>query len=154
MSKVKMEQIVEAPLAQAWASWDKFGDIKDFHPGLQDSSLLEGSAPTGVGAKRRCDFTGGKNYILEEITGYIPERELSLKIYDGNIPVKAGFLTLRLEPITPTRTKILVELDFVMKFGAIGSLMKPIMRGQFRKALAGLLEANAKHVEAQTALAA
>ncbi|NRB17263.1 MAG: hypothetical protein HRU33_06715 [Rhodobacteraceae bacterium] len=74
--------------------------------------MLEGSKPTGKGAKRRCDFVGGRNHIPEEIVAYEPERQLTIKIYDGNILLKVAFVTFTFLAIEPPQTQISVAADF------------------------------------------
>ena len=69
MAVVVVDQTVEAPVADVWASWDAFADIVKFNPLLKDSYLLKDSADTGLGALRQCDFSDGKNYIREKIIG-------------------------------------------------------------------------------------
>jgi uncharacterized membrane protein len=56
MFTIDKQVVVNAPIDQVWASWDKFGDIQDFNPNLNSSKLLTGSISTGVGAKRQCDL--------------------------------------------------------------------------------------------------
>ena len=35
MAKMKVSPIVKAPLADVWKSWEDFGNIYKFHPGLK-----------------------------------------------------------------------------------------------------------------------
>ena len=92
MTPVTLKQTVDAPLAAVWESWDRYADVHSFHPGIENSYLVENSRSTGLGAKRRCDFVGGKNYILEEIVAYEEQRKMTLeqflhnnrKINEGN----------------------------------------------------------------------
>lgn len=149
MAPVTLKQIVDAPLAAVWESWDRYADVHSFHPGIGNSYLVENSRPTGLGAKRRCDFVGGKNYILEEIVAYEEQRKMTLKIYDGNIPLKVAFVTFTFKPLGPKRTEITATARFTPKFGPLGVLLRPVMRKQLGKGLTELLEGNAAYVAAR-----
>jgi len=147
MVSVNKELLVNAPIEEVWASWDKFGDIKEFHPGLNNSKLLPGSAETGVGAKRQCDLSDGKTTIFEEIVSYSPQEHMTIVLYDGNVPVKRGVIRLELESVSSHATRVLVHADFEVKYGVLGKMMGPLLKSQFGKAFEALLAGNAQHVE-------
>ncbi|WP_104017927.1 SRPBCC family protein [Roseovarius nitratireducens] len=151
MAPVTLKQTVDAPLAAVWESWDRYADVHSFHPGIENSYLVENSRSTGLGAKRRCDFVGGKNYILEEIVAYEEQRKMTLKIYDGNIPLKVAFVTFTFKPLGSKRTEITATARFTSKFGPLGLLLRPIMREQLGKGLTELLAGNAAYVAARAA---
>lgn len=147
MADVTVKRIVNAPVSDVWASWDDFGDIARFNPNLKGSRLLSGSSETGQGARRQCDMADGKNYLLERIVGYTPEKEMVVDIYDGTMPLKSAKATLRFVSTTANRTEVSMRMEFVPKMGLLGKLMIPMMKPQFRKMLQGLLDANAAFVE-------
>ncbi|WP_114285288.1 SRPBCC family protein [Candidatus Halocynthiibacter alkanivorans] len=150
MAKITLEKAVNAPLSDVWKSWDAFADIYTFHPGIENSYLLDGSQPTGTGARRRCDFVGGKNHVLEEIVAYEPEKKLTVKIYDGNIPLKVAFVTFEFRALGPQRTQITTTADYEMKMGVLGKLISPIMRKQLGAGLDALLDGNAAFMTERT----
>ena len=154
MSAVKSEKVVNAALSEVWKTWDAYGDVYKFHPGVEKSYLLEDSVQAGKGARRRCDFVGGKNYVLEEIVSYNPEASFTHKLYDGNIPVKHAFVTFTFQPLGTDRTKVLISAEFKMKFGLLGALLKPIMRKQLQKGLDAMLDGNADYLAKQIRFAA
>ncbi len=147
MADIVKEETINASAAEVWAAWDKFGDIADWHPGLEKSALLEGSEPTGLGARRRCDFTGGKQHILEEIVGYEAGKSMAVHIYDGNIPVQSAKVTFRVKPEGPNKTTVSAEVDFKMKMGVLGAVIKPLAKKQLGNDIAKLLGANKSYVE-------
>ncbi|NIZ63230.1 SRPBCC family protein [Sedimentitalea sp. CY04] len=151
MAQITKEKTVNAPLSEVWKSWDAYADVHTFHPGVENSYLLEGSKATGNGAKRRCDFVGGKNHILEEIVAYEPEKKLTIKIYDGNVPLKVAYVTFAFQALGPSQTKITVSADFSMKMGLLGKLISPIMRKQLGAGLGILLDGNAEMMDRQAA---
>ncbi len=147
MAVVAVDQTVEAPVADVWASWDAFADIAKFNPLLKDSYVLKGSSDTGLGALRQCDFSDGKNYIREKIVGYFPQKQLVLDIYEGTVPLKKAVATINFEQLGPNRSKVTMRMDFEPKMGLIGRMMVPLMKRQFSSNLGQLLAGNASYVE-------
>lgn len=147
MPKVKVQKIVNAPVAEVWASWDSFGDIADFNPSLRASRLINGSAPSGKGATRQCDLKDGKNHIRERIVEYDPGRRMVIDIYEGTMPLKRTLATVEVRAMGPARTEVSMTMDFAPKFGLLGLAMVPVMKPTFRRMLRGLLDGNAVHVE-------
>ncbi|MBL4905966.1 MAG: SRPBCC family protein [Sneathiella sp.] len=154
MANVTVKQIVEAPLADVWASWDDYANIHKFHPGLNGSFLLEGSEDTGMGALRQCDLADGKNFLREEVIGYTPEKQMVIDIYEMSIPLKTARATLNYEALGDNRSQVTMSIDFVPKMGIIGKMMTPMMKKQFTKTLEDLLAGNAAYVEKQLVAAA
>lgn len=147
MAEVTVTNVVNAPVADVWASWDDYGNIVKFNPNLKGSHLLLEDKETGIGAKRQCDMADGKNHIREEIIGYTPNKEMVIDIYDGTMPLKSARATIRLDQQGPSRTKVTMKMEFVPKMGLLGKAMVPMMKPMFRKMLNALLVANAAFVE-------
>ncbi len=145
--KIVVEEIVEAPLEQVWKTWDDFGVIARFAPNLKKSFLIEGSAKTGLGAKRHCDMADGKNFLKEEIIEYIPNKRLVIDVYDGSMPVESGTGAFDLEALDSGRTKVTMTMDFVPKFGVAGKMMMGAMKSKFRGQLQSMLKGNADYIE-------
>lgn len=147
MITINKQIIVNAPIDEVWASWDKFGDIEDFNPNLKASKLLTGSPVTGIGAKRQCDLLDGKSTIYEEIIGYAPQEHMIVLMYDGDVPLKRSTIRFDFESVAANRTKLLVHAEFEMKYGLLGKLLGPMAKLQLGKAFESLLAGNAQFVE-------
>lgn len=147
MPDIRKEETVEASIAEVWEVWDDFGAIASWHPGLRKSALLDQSPPTGVGAKRRCDFSNGKNFILEEIIEYEAGKSMVVHIYDGNVPIQTSTVTFMLEALGPDKTRVAAEVDFKLKGGLLGSMAKPLAKKQLGNDISKLLRANKSYVE-------
>jgi hypothetical protein len=147
MAKVTIQTTINAPIKDVWSSWNAFGDIYKFNPNVDRSKLLDNSKMTGLGAKRRCDLADGKSYVNEVITSYEPERFLAVDIYDGNIPLKKAEVSFLFEAISPSQTRIETTMEFLPKFGLLGAMMIPLMKGQLKKALRGMMTGNQNFVE-------
>ena len=148
MPDIRQEIVITAPLAKVWESWDRFGEIAQFNRGLRASALLPGSPATGKGARRRCDLKNGKSFLLEEITDYRHGEWMEIVVYDSNLPVKTVRLRLTFVAPTATTTRITAEVDFAMKFGLLGRLMKLVGSKAFRDDITRLLQGNKAFNEA------
>ena len=147
MAQVILTREINAPVAEVWASWDDYANIDRYNPNLKQSFLINGSDATGMGATRQCDLEDGKNYIQERITRYVPEKRMTLDIYNGTLPLKKAEADIRLRPLGPTRTELQFIMRFTPKMGLLGLLMVPMMKPQFRKLLGKLVDANKAYVE-------
>ncbi len=154
MATISVEKIVQAPVSEVWATWDDFGGIYRFNPNLSGSHLLEGSAPTGLGATRQCDLIDGKNYIQERVIDYVPNKRMVLDVFNGTVPVKNARAEIELRPVDDNSTAVSMTMHFEPKMGVLGKLMLPLMKPQFRKLLTKLLEGNAAYVEKARPMAA
>lgn len=148
MADIEHEITIAAPLDQVWESWDRFGEIARFNKGLRASALLPGSAPTGKGARRRCDLKNGKNYLLEEIGDYRRQEVMEIVVFGTDLPVKTVRMRLGFSAPTARTTKITASVDFTMKFGLLGRLMKIPARKGFRGDVTRLLQSNKAFNEA------
>jgi len=146
MAEVVVERVVDAPVADVWASWDDFANIAIFNPLINKSYLTGDSSHTGLGATRQCDFEDGKNHVKERIVGYQPEKQIVVEIYSGSVPIRDAVATIDFQPLSGDRTRVTMGFRFKPKMGLLGQAMLPIMRRQFAKNLGQLLEGNAAHV--------
>lgn len=147
MAKIILKQIYNAPASDVWKSWDNFGDIQIFNPNLSASSLVNASPQSGLGAERRCDFSDGKNHILERITFYKEGESMEIDIYGGTVPLKRAVARISLKSLSSFRSEVTFTMDFTPKFGPLGILMIPLMKAQFRGAIRKLLAGNKAFVE-------
>lgn len=154
MVTITVEKTVNAPVTAVWDSWNDYANIDSFHPGVQKSYLLGGSADTGLGALRQCDFTDGKTFLKEEIVGYEKNKRMEINIIGTNAPIKDAHATFEFQALNSKQSKVTMTMMFTPKFGLLGRMMVPLMKMQFRKGLTGLLEGNAKHVEQREPLRA
>lgn len=147
MAKVKVQKIINAPVSEVWKTWDDFGEISQFNPNVRASFLLHDSAETGKGAMRQCDFSDGKNHVRERIIGYEPGKRMVVDIYEGTVPLKRAVAEVSFQALGNSRTRVTMQMDFVPKMGLLGTMMIPMMKSQFRKAITELLRGNAAFVE-------
>lgn len=148
MSKIIVSKRVNASIEDVWSSWDDFGDIYKYNPGVKTSRLLSSAdVPTRVGTLRHCDMADGKNWVREEVIDYKPRRSMKIDVYDSSLPLKSMTANIEFEEITEQRTRVRFTAEFEPKFGVIGKIMAPLMKRQFEPLLQALLDGNAKYVE-------
>lgn len=69
MSTFTVTRIINAPKNLVWEKLADFGNISMFHPMVARSHLIGGETCV-LGAKRVCEFYGGKDRAEEEITSW------------------------------------------------------------------------------------
>ena len=142
MADVEQQILINAPREKVWESWDRFGEIARFNKGLRASSLLPGSPETGVGARRRCDLKNGKSYLMEQIACYKSQELMEIVVFDTDLPVRTVRLMLTFSAPSPDTTKIDAKVNFVMKFGILGRVMKIMAKKEFNGDITRLLRSN------------
>ena len=149
MASVHVTRRIDAPIDQVFRTWgDEFASVYKFHPGLRSSRLLPDSpASAGEGATRQCNLADGKNWMRERIVGYRENEEIVVDIYESTMPLKSARGTFRFRAAGANATDVTFVMDFVPGMGPLGTLMLPMMKPQFRKQMASMLEGNAAYVE-------
>ncbi len=146
METINVKKVIDAPVEKVWESWDDFGNIYKFNPGINASRLL-GEDSTGIGAKRECDLKDGKNWVRERIVEYVPLKKMRISIYESSMPIKTMTATVTFRSIGDAKTEVDFTAEFEPKMGFLGKLMAPLMKRQFRPLLASMLDGNAEYVE-------
>jgi len=147
MKTVSVEEIVAASVEDVWSSWDTFGEVARFHPGIKTSRLLTGSAGSGVGARRQCDLSdGGKQFVREKIIAYDPPHRMVIDIYEATVPIRSAQATLKLTPMGADRTHVSMTMVFTPGIGPLGRIMSPMMASQFKSMLGKVLKSNSDFV--------
>ncbi len=148
MNSVTTSRAIDAPVSDVWALWADFGNVFEWHPFVGHSYLV------GVGTRRQCDMSDGKNSVREEIVAFEPEQKMQISVYEGTMPLKSALGTIRFSPLSGARTRLEIRMDFEPKFGLIGRLMAPMMRRQFRGMFSQMLERTETEVRARRESAA
>lgn len=147
MTKIVVNETVNAPIAEVWKSWDQFGDIARFAPNIKESHLLPGSAETGMGAERHCLLADGKSYLREKVIEYVPEQRLKIDIFDSSMPMKSGYAVFELTPKGADMTNVQMTIEMVPTMGIAGKALMGMMKPIFTRQLQSMLHGNAAYVE-------
>lgn len=145
MAEFARSTTIDAPVAQVWAALDDIATIEQWNPGVRESRLL-GSQPTGEGAARFCDL-GGRNYLHEEVVHHDPERAITMRITETNLPFQAADIRFSLEP-AGDGTRVTVSPVYRLRFGLLGSALDAsYVRRTYSRGMAALLAGLKQHVE-------
>ena len=149
MASVDVTRRINAPIDRVFRTWgDDFASIYKFHPGLKHSYLLPDSpSGAGKGTTRQCDLSDGKNWLRERIVDYRENERIVVDIYDSTMPLKSVRGTFRFCAVGTNATDVTFVMDFVPSMRPLGTLMLLMMKPQFRKQMASMLEGNAAYVE-------
>ncbi|MCG8469842.1 MAG: SRPBCC family protein [Gemmatimonadetes bacterium] len=136
---------IDASPAEVWATLGDVGTIAEWNPGLI------GSHPTteengGLGASRHCDVDG-KQFIDETVVEWEPERTLTMRVTDTNLPLASADIRFELAG-DADGTSVMVRPDYAIKLGPIGKLMDALfVRRTYERGMEALLGGLKRHVE-------
>jgi len=140
MSKIQHEVIINAPKQQIWEILADFGGVVKYNPNLRASHSTS-EANGGIGATRHCDLYP-MGSIEERIINWTEGDAYQVEIYDGQgiPPFSKAFASLHLQDLGTNRTRLLMRMDYDLKFGPLGALMDAAMvNSQFDKAVRRIL---------------
>ena len=137
---------VNLPASKVWQVLENYAGIEKFASTITSSPIIN-DIESGLGAKRRCTFQDGSS-LVEEIIDYKEGQGYTMVLSDYSLPLKSMQATIGVKAIDANRSEIFMAADFVVKGGPFGwlmgaCLMRPIMKGVFKKVMTGL----AYHVE-------
>jgi len=143
------KKTINAPLNKVWPLLDNFENIHVFHPGVNQSSSLNGQAK-GLGAKRQCDFYDG-GFAQEEVVIYKPEQEfMTVSVYGGT-PMKAMKkfnVDFSARDMGSNQTEVTVVGRFTPKFGPIGWLMGNLLiKNMIKKTILKVISGMETHIK-------
>ncbi len=129
------------PANKVWHALNDFSAVAKFAPLIETSPLTNGQN-SGIGAKRCCNFFDGTK-IVEEIIELKEGESVTVVLTDHTMPLKSAIATMKVEPVGADTCDITIAMDFVVKGGPFGWLMgflmmKPLMKGVFKKTSQGL----------------
>ena len=154
MTNISVTHKTKANPEVCWDLLSDFANIDFFNPGVRDSHLLNDSVEQGVGAVRQCNLTDGKNYIRERITDWQEGKSYTVSIYEGTMPLKNTFATLKIEP-DGAGSILAMEMEYTPKFGPLGALMNVVMlRRMMEKSMRSVVQGLDEKAVAHAAKAA
>ena len=110
LSAVTTAVLINASKEKAWDALSRFGDVSQFHAGVEQSTNHEGyNNKAAIGVERTCDILDGKRAIVlrEKITEYEEGKFYRYEVFDWkNFPLKMMFFTFVLEQIDKNHSKL------------------------------------------------
>jgi len=129
------------PAHKVWQVIADFGGIEKFAPTIESSAIIN-SKYSGLGAKRRCVFYDGSS-VVEEIVDLQQGQSITMVLSEYSMPLKSAVATMKVLPVNDNTSELTITMNFVVKAGPLGwlmgvVLMRPLMKGVFKKVLSGL----------------
>lgn len=106
------------------------------------SSASVNDISSGLGAKRSCTFNDGSS-LVEEIIEYQVGQGYKMALSNLSMPLKSMQSEMKVTAIDENSSEIYMSADFVVKGGPLGwvmgqLVMRPVMKGIFKKVMTGL----------------
>jgi len=132
---------VNLPATKVWKVLEDFSSVEKFATTITSSPIV-GDITSGVGAKRKCTFSDGAS-LVEQITEYQQGEGYKMELSEFTLPLKSMLAEMRVKKIDENSCEIYMSADFVVKAGPLGWLMgqlimRPVMKGVFKKVMTGL----------------
>jgi hypothetical protein len=123
------------------ATWDvifnQFTDVAKFHP-LIDGSSHVGGEKGAVGVERMCQLDS-KTRVVEEIIEAEEMKSMRIEIKEGGpAMIKKAFAVMEIDDAPQGGTRVTMKAEYQTSPAFLGGLVKPMMKGMFRKILIAL----------------
>jgi Polyketide cyclase / dehydrase and lipid transport len=146
MYAFSVSRIVLAPLVELWQLLDDFAAIDALHPMVSRSRALGNpQICTGPGARRECELSDGHNWLRERIVEYIPLHTIATELYESSLPLSAQKTTYSLHAVSPTSTRLDIQVQFAAAGGLLGRLRRPLLQRRLKQ-FTGVLLLNTARV--------
>ena len=124
-----------------WQVLEDYSGIEKFAMTIKSSASVN-DISSGLGAKRSCTFNDGSS-LVEEIIEYQIGQGYKMDISNHSMPLKSMQAEMKVTAIDENSSEIYMSADFVVKGGPLGwvmgqLLMRPVMKGIFKKVMTGL----------------
>jgi len=132
---------VNVPAAKIWQVMGDYSSVEKFATTIKSSPIVS-EISSGIGAKRKCTFNDGSS-LVEEVTQYQEGEGFTMELSEHALPLRSMSAQMRVREIDSNSSELFMSADFVVKGGPFGWLlgflvMRPIMKGVFKKVMGGL----------------
>ncbi|SFC56560.1 SRPBCC family protein [Pseudoalteromonas denitrificans] len=132
---------VNVSAEKIWQVLEDYSGIEKFAMTIKSSASVN-DISSGLGAKRSCTFNDGSS-LVEEIIEYQIGQGYKMDISNHSMPLKSMQAEMKVNAIDANSSEIYMSADFVVKGGPLGwvmgqLLMRPVMKGIFKKVMTGL----------------
>ena len=138
LRKIQTEIQINTSKAKAWeALFTQFGETYRFNPNLVGSHF-SGGEQGAVGCERVCELDA-KTTVKEKIVAADELNSFRIEVTGGNMPfVNTMIADVKLQSISPKKTKVILEAGFNTKPAFMGFLMKFPFKSRLTDMLIGL----------------
>jgi len=132
---------VNLPAEKIWQVLADFSSVEKFATTIESSPVVS-EITSGLGAKRLCTFKDGSS-LVEEIIEFQEGQSFKMELSEYSLPLKSMRAEMGVKAIDDNSSEIYMSADFVVKGGPFGWLlgqlvMRPVMKGVFKKVMTGL----------------
>ncbi len=132
---------VKIPASKIWEVLGDYSSVERFALTIKSSPVISEKS-SGLGAKRLCTFNNGST-LVEEIIEYQEGECFKMELSEFSLPLKKMEVVMGVKEIDANTCDIYMSSEFVVKGGPFGwlmgsLLMRPMMKGVFKKLLSGL----------------
>ena len=144
LANVHYEMLMEASAQKVWEVIRRYGDVGQFHAGVEKTTNANGSSNQAyLGADRVCDIHDmGMHIVLKEkIIDFKEGESYRYEVYETkNFPVKALYFEFRIRKYDENRAYLRLDIDYKGKPAFITPFLKPKMQKLTRDVLLGYKE--------------
>lgn len=138
-------ELIAAPSNRVWEILSDFHNVDRWATPVT-RVIDTGPNPRGLGAARRCHVRGVGD-LDETIVEWEEARRLAYRVSAFG-PIGGATSRWTLEPVTDQTTRVHLELDYDLRFGALGAAVGGALVGRrIEHRLPGVLRALKRHVE-------
>lgn len=137
LTTITEELVVNVSPEEAWEVINSFGNVGDYHSGIESSKPLNGSDIEGsVGCERQCFIKGKKDILVDErIIEYVDGSHYKYWAESEDFPAKAFYNTFGVKQNKMGQTVIYVITEYRLKPGIMTGLAKGNLRRGDQEAL-------------------
>ena len=145
MGKFAEQIAIKASRPTVWQALADIGAIYQWNPGVLRSRTTT-AGEIGLGSGRRCEL-GHKNYLDERVVEWEPDRALTMRIVDTNLPFKTADIRFTLTA-RDDDTLVTVSPSYTLKYGVLGRIMDAmLLRYAYRRGMINLLTGLKRYIE-------
>lgn len=142
MIELTINRTIDAPRQRVWDVLSDFGGVAKFNPMVQSSEITNGTV-SGIGAERRCEFTGRNGHAVERIVNFDGPGRIVIELVRGTMPFNRSYATFNLVERRHDQTDVEMTIEMDPKGGFLGRIMArymmvPMMRSKLADVLRGL----------------
>jgi len=118
------EILINASPEKVWAVLTDIEAVEHYNPQVEKATCIS-TAKEGAGACRECRMKDGSS-VRERILSVEPNQAVTIELYESPWPVQDMRWRTNIEPSNNV-TLVTQELNYRVKYGALGALMNAIM---------------------------
>ena len=133
IKNIHEEILIKVSSEQMWTVLSKYGDVANFHAGIEGSYNVEGSEnKASLGGERVCNIVelGLQITLKERIINYIEGQSYKYEVYEWkNFPIGVMYFSFEIIPRGVNNVALVLNIDYKAK----PAILTPLMAGKMRR---------------------